>query len=480
MLIPFVGDAYKVRSPVLDSQTCINLYPVLDRDGGKAPAALYRTPGLKLFADDTTHKSVRGLHELNGVLYAVMDSILYQVDNNGDKISLGNIRTGIGRVSILDNGLQLLIAQGSVADIYTLSTGKITPLNSASFYGVVFPGYQDGYGIFPKPNSTTWYITDLFDFSTINALDFAAANQESDNVVAAISSHQEAWLISNLHSEVWYDTGIATFPFERRQTLLVEAGCAAPFTIVKLDNGRLFWLAKNKESKAIVIGIEGYVPKLISTEAITFAIQGYATIDDAFAFAYEIDGHLFYVLTFPTADRTWVYDVATEMWHERRSQINNTPPSSFPNRQGRWRPNCYALLNGKHIVGDFESGKLYQIDNNTYDENGAPITWERTTSHASNDERYISCTDYQIIAQVGEGLSSGTGNDPQALMQVSKNQGRTFGAEMWRSLGKQGDFEARVMWRALGTSRDFVWRVRGSDPIPIAFIGGRANLEISQ
>jgi hypothetical protein len=480
MLVPFVGDAYKTRSPILDAQTCINLYPVLDNRGGKTPTALFRTSGLSLFSDDSTYNSVRGLREINGILYAAIDNILFAVDTNGNKVSLGALQTSSGRVAIIDNGLQIMVAQGRVADIYTFSTEEILPLTSPSFFGVVYPGYQDGYGIFAQPNTTTWWITDLFDFSTIGALDFAAANQESDWLVASLSTRQEVWLFGARHSEIWYDTGNATFPFERRQTLFIEYGCAAPYSVTKLDNGTVFFLAQNKQSKALVVKLDGYTPMMVSTEAVNYAIQSYPTINDAFAFSYEEQGHIFYVLTFPTADRTWVYDYTTDAWHERRSQLNNNDPYGLPTRQGRWRPNCHSVFNGMQIVGDFESGKLYKIDNNAYDENGTPITWERTTSHLSNDEQYISCADYQIIAQVGEGLGSGTGSKPQILLQVSKDMARTFSAEMWQPLGAQGNFSQRVLWSALGTARDWVWRVRGMDPIPIAFVGGRAKIEVNE
>lgn len=472
MIVPFVGGAYKTRSPVLDAQTCINLFPVIDKKGGQSSSALFRTPGLRLFSDDSTHFETRALYELNSYLYAVIDDTIYSVDAAGTKTALANIATSTGRVSIVDNGLQLMLMDGVKRYVFTLSTNTLDTYDT--FFSIT-AGYQDGYGLIPIPNSTTWYVTDIFDFGVINPADFASANQSSDFLKTIISSHQEAWLLSHDHSEVWYDTGADLFPFERRQTLVIQYGIAAPFSLVKCDNSRLFWLARNELSQGLVVALEGYTPKIISSEPVNYAINTYTRIDDAFAFAYEDEGHLFYVLTFPTADRTWVYDVATDEWHERRSRINNAEPNTFPTRQGRWRPNCYAQYNGKHIVGDFESGKLYEIDVNTYTENGTPITWERAGYHFTDDRVYLFCDNFELVASVGDGLNTGQGSDPQVMLQISKDMGITYGAEMWAPLGRQGEYMHRILWPALGAARDWIFRVRGDDPIPVTIVAARAN-----
>lgn len=479
MLIPFIGDAYKVRSPNLNTQTCINLYPVLDGKGGKSVKSLYRTPGLTLFSDDPDgYHSVRSLFSLNNALYAVIDNQFFTVDRFGVKVPRGTLNTSSGHVTILSNGLQIGIFDGPYGYTYTLATNVFAQITNENFAGVSIPTYQDGYGVYPKPDSEVWFISDLFDFSAINALDFASANQSPDFIVASISSHQELWFFNNTTTEVWYDTGNSDFPFERRQTLVIQYGCGAPASLVRADNSSLYWLAINNQSQGVVCRLNGYTPEVISDEGVNYAINQYERIDDAFAFFYEDDGHLFYILTFPTADRTWVYDVTTKAWHERRSQINNALPAEAPTRQGRWRPNCYALFDGKHIVGDFESGKLFYIDTENYTENDVPITWERTGFHLSDDERYIFINNFQIILQSGVGLSTGQGSDPQIMLSFSKDGGHVFSSEIWASLGKEGEYRARALWPALGCSRDWVIRVRGTDPTWVALLNARADTEV--
>jgi hypothetical protein len=477
MIIPFVGDAYKTRSPNLNCQTCINLYPVIDQKGGKAPTALYRTEGLTLFSDDDDLNYVtRGTFEENGILYAVIDNKFYTIDTAGTRTLRGTLLTSVGIIDMQSNGLQICIVDGDNQYVYTQSTQVFTTNPSANFLGSYTIAYQDGYGIFFKPNTTTFYITDLFDFSILNALDFDQADTSPDNLITGISKSQELWLIKRNSAEVWYDTGNLDFPLQRRQTLVFRYGIAAQYSLVRVDNTYLVWLGRNEHSQTVVVAIEGYSAKIISNDAINYIFSTYTTVDDAQAFVYEKDGHLMYVLTFPTEDRTWVYDLTTEMWHERRSQINNQEPFISPTRQGRWRPNTYAFFNNKHIVGDFESGKLFYLDDNNYTENGTPITWERTTYHLSQDEKYLFIDNLQIVVQSGVGLNDGQGSDPQMMLQVSKDMGHTFSAERWRSMGKQGQYKKRVQWTALGGSRDWVFRARGTDPVNTVILSARANV----
>lgn len=481
MIIPFVGDAYKLRSPNLNQETCINLYLILDIDqkGNRFPQALYRTQGLTLFSDDNDDNfSVRGLIESNDVLYAVIDNKFLRIDKLGNRTELGTLLTSVGRVEFEANGLQIMITEtpGDNYYVYTLLTRTFAKTPSEFFPRSRVCAYQDGYGVLVEHDTTKWYITDLFDFGVISALEFASANTSEDYLITAISRAQELFLLKRNGTEVWFDTGNADFPFERRQTLVLRYGIAAAYSLVRIDNNNLIWLGTNEHSNIIVVGLNGYDATPLSNEAVDFEINSYAFIDDAFAFAYEQDGHLFYVLTFPTADRTWVYDISTKAWHERRSQINNTEPSLVPTRQGRWRPNCYAFFNGQHIVGDFDSGKLFYIDKNNYTDNGVPITWERTAYHLSRDEKYVECNNFQLIIQSGVGLPIGQGSDPRIMFQWSKDFGYTFSPERFLPMGKQGQYKSRALIPAMGTARDWVFRVRGSDPVFVAILGARADL----
>lgn len=347
----------------------------------------------------------------------------------------------------------------------------------SEFYVPLIPAYQDGYGIYVKQNTNRWYISGINDFSVVNALDYATANAFPDDIQAAISIREELWLIGRQTTEVWYDTGAAEFPFERRTGLIIKYGCDAPYSVAVADNNFLLWLARNEEGARVVIIIDGYEAKIISNEAINSAMNGYDEVEDAFSFVHQWDGHIFFVITFPSADRTWVYDLTTQAWHERRSALDNDLPYTTETRQGRWRPSCYAYYRGKHLVGDFESGNIFKLSRTTYDENGTTITRERTSMVTQSNLDRITINSLEIDFEAGTGITVGQGSDPQIILEVSRDGGQTWGNELWRSSGKIGEYTHRAKWNRLGTARGFVFRIRSTDPIYNVALGAVADVE---
>jgi hypothetical protein len=56
------------------------------------------------------------------------------------------------------------------------------------------------------------------------------------------------------------------------------------------------------------------------------------------------------------------------------------------------------------------------------------------------------------------------------MMQISRDGGRTWGAEMWRSFGAVGNYTARAIWHRLGRSRDWTFKFRVTDPVKTIFV----------
>jgi hypothetical protein len=200
-------------------------------------------------------------------------------------------------------------------------------------------------------------------------LEFASAEGSPDNVVSILIDHKEAWIFGTNSIEVWYNSGAADYPLTPIQGAFNEVGCVAPYSVAKLDNG-IFWLGADARGQGIVYRANGYQAVRISTHAVEWHIQRYGNLSDAIAYTYQQDGHAFYVLIFPEADTTWVFDVATGLWHERAAWING----AFI----RHRSNCQMSFNNEIVVGDFENGNLYALDLDTYRDNDTVQRWLRT------------------------------------------------------------------------------------------------------
>lgn len=503
MKTPILGSAYVARSINAADNRMVNLFPEIIPEGGKEPAFLNRAPGLTKLATVGTGP-IRGLWTFNGVGYVVSGLELYKITSNYVATLLGTV-SGTGPVSMADNGTQLFIACNGPSYIYNSLTNVFVQITDPDFPGALTVGYLDGYFVFIEPNSQKVWVTALLEGTSVDPLDFASAEGSPDNLVGMIVDHREVWLYGTNSVEVWYDSGNADFPLQRIQGAYNEIGCAATFSVAKLDNG-LFWLGADARGQGIVYRANGYTGQRVSTHAIEYAIAQYPIISDAVAYTYQQEGHAFYVLTFPSANATWVYDVSTQSWHERAAFSNGL----FL----RHRSNCQMAFNSEIVVGDFDNGNLYAFDLDIYADNGAPQKWLRSWRALPTGQNNLTRTAHhslQLDCQSGVGInnSSGTdptylltesglfiitesgdylvsvaegtptvGSDPQVMLRWSDDGGHTWSNEHWATLGKIGIYQQRVFWRRLGMTlklRDRVYELSGTDPVKIAIMGAELH-----
>ena len=499
MRTPILGSSYVTRSVNAADNRMVNLFPEVIPEGGKEPGFLNRAPGLN-FLQTVGTGPIRALwaHQTNGSDFYVVSGVqVYKLTSTtGTPILLGTV-SGTGPVSIADNGTQIFFACNGPSYIYNEVTNVFGPITDPDFPGAVTVGYLDGYFVFNEPNSQRVWVTALLDGYDINALDFASAEGSPDGLVAINVDHREAWMFGSDSVEVWYDAGLADFPLTRIQGAFNELGCAAAFSVAKLDN-TLFWLGTDARGQGIVYKANGYNGQRVSTHAVEWQIQQYGNISDAIAYTYQQDGHSFYVLTFPSANATWVYDAATQAWHERAGWDNG----SFT----RHRSNCQCNFGGNIIVGDYENGNIYTLSLTTYADNGQIQRWlrswralptgtntlKRTAQHSLQLDAqagalltpvteyvYLTTEDgFKLITESYDNLVDETtlsvNPPPQFMLRWSDDGGHTWSNEHWAQGGAVGAYGTRIFWRRLGMTlklRDRVYELSGTDPIQIAIMG---------
>lgn len=472
----FIGPSYTASSVAVDCQRALNLYLEVDPLGtGKdgEPSSLVGSPGLTLKCT-LPSSPVRGVWRTStGKVYAVGGQNVYSIDSTFTATNLGSLNSSTGAVSMADNGLQLIIVDGTGATggyYVTLSDNSFHNITDPNFLGADLVTYQDGYFSFNKPGTKNFYNSDL------NAVTFSALNTDAksgypDNLVGLISCSQNLYLLGEQTTEVWYDAGTSPQPFARVQGALLQVGCAAKFSIARLQNS-IYWLGGDENGSGIIYSMQGYQPQRISTPAIEKLILsvGSTNISNARAWVYEQGGHIFYCLNVPGLSSTWCFDASTQTWHER----------TFTGLCGfeRHKADCAALAYGLNIVGDYASGNIYALDVAAYTDNGTAIVRERTSPHVSDDMVRVIHHQFQLDMETGVGADgSGQGSDPQAMLQWSNDGGKTWSNEHWRSVGKIGNTEWRSIWRRLGQSRNRVYRVRISDPVKVVLIGADIQIE---
>lgn len=487
MRIPFVGQTYSGRSTNWNAQRCVNWYPELDQAEGKNIRALINTPGL-VSVTELNEGPIRGMYVVRSGanaderLFVVAGNTLYELDTDFNATSRGTLAESIGLVSMVDNGdgvgNQLMLVdgvyKGATPSAYLLSLKSPYTLTTLTNPGgpleTILPqqcGFLDGYFIIVEQNTGRFYISDLYNGQTWDATDFATAEGDPDNIVGMIVDHRELWLFGETTTEVWVNTGESDFPFSRIPGAVIEWGCSAQNAIAKADN-RVIWLGRNRLGQGHVLMAEGYQPVVVSTPAIEYQLEQLTNLTDAQAFVYQQEGHSFYVLTFPTDNRTFVFDISTGMWHERSSG----------GLENRWIPNVYAFFNGQHLVGDYRNGKIYKLSLDIFTEDGAPIHRMRRTQVISNDLERLYFRRLQVDFEGGVGVNPpAQGSDPKAMLRWSDDGGHTWSYELQTSIGKIGDYDARAIWRRLGHGRQRIFELKVTDPVKPIVIGARARIE---
>lgn len=363
-----------------------------------------------------------------------------------------------------------------------------------NFYGSPRADFIDSFLVFAKPNSNEWYSTESDIVVPFNALYIGVKTAWPDNIATLITVEREVYILGFKKSEVWYNAGAVPFPFQILPGNIVEQGCAAVYSAAKMDTN-CYWLSQTPEGDRMVMRANSQnVAQRISTHAIEAEWRKYPRIDDAIGSVYQLSGHSFYRLHFPTADKTWVYDEAigdpNAAWHEE----NWTDPNGVLHRA---RDTFNAFSYGKNLGLDWNTGALYQIDAQNGTDNGGAIVCIRSFPHIVNGLKWISFSSFTADLATGTsvntgenqqyqspwtaGFSSGFGpltnmQVPQLNMRISKDGGYRYGNNRIKELVSSGRYRTMQRWRGLGIARDAVFELSFTAAVISALNGAYVEL----
>lgn len=478
-----IGPSYRSQSLNADCQMTMGWYvEQIESTYGKSALALYPTPGQKLFATIPASTSVRGQLEINGREFAVGGTNFCEVLANGTVNVIAQVANDLLPVSMVASPQQLLLASGGNLYVYWLQTtiGGSNPQPAGTFQQIANsnfslpsgangnPGaveFMTGFFIVLLRNSQVLYISTPFDASTWPALQKIIVSVFPDNVNSITENQNRLWVQGKKRSAVYYASGGPNI-LDVDPSGNIENGAASAFGTIRADNS-IFWIDQDERGSGIVRRASGYTPQRVSNHAIEFALQGYPTISDCVTYSYQDQGHTFVVFTFPTAQHTWVYDVATNMWHERGYW--NVGAGNFTAHKSQ----NHALAFGMHLVGDPGSGNIYQQSISLYtDAGGNPIRRVRRSPHISIENKFMFHNELIIDAETGLGpeppLLDGNGNPrgPEMMLSWSDDYCHTFSNEYMLDAGQAGQYKKRLRRSRLGRARDRVYQISTTDPVP--------------
>jgi len=457
--IPFIqGEAPDNKFP-------INLFFLPKSFNGRD--AMVGTPGLVARVESLISEEVRGIRtdKDKEVLYAVAGNKVYLIDKNWiATAATATLDSLSGPVEMESNLSQTMIVDGTSGYIVTRSgtTPTLTKITDADFVSPSSLTLQDSYFIVSKKDSFYYQISELNDGLVWNAVDLGTAEGNSDNIYKVISDHRQLFLFKNKSGEVAYNDGVSTFPFTRYPDVYIEGGIGAASSVVKADNS-LFYL----DNDFIVRRLDGFTPKIVSPPQLNQLLNLLTTKSDAICYSYERQGNIFYVMIFPTENKTYVLNIATGFIHQWASGVN----------LNRHRSNCYENFNGKDLVGDYSNGKIYSLEDTVYTDDLLSIKWVYTSPVYQFNGLQLFHKELQINFAVGVGNVTGVGEDPDVMMRYSDDGLHTWSNELWRKLGKIGNYKNIVRWTQLGSSRSRAYELSGTAPVKRVFAEVSLNIE---
>jgi len=456
--VPLFGIGQKGKSPFVTAQSHLNLFAEQTVDGDKTQIAFYGVPGDTLFTlfGDTP---IRGWIAIGDKLFVVHRGTLYEVDNAGTRTSRGTLNTTTGKVSMQTDGTVILIVDGTNGYTFTLASNTFAVISDGDFpNGANTCDWLDGQFIVDSGDGEDSFYWSP-DGINWDALDFATAESSPDGIVRVLVDHGQLLLFGTSTIEPWGSIGNSDTPFAAVKGAIAQFGLASRWSLVQFNDSVAF-LAQNKMGQVQVMMMDGNVPRPISTPEIDSLINGYATVSDATAMAYMDRGHPIYIINFPSAGKSWMFDGKSGMWSPRESGLNGA----------RYHGELSVNYLNKIRIADYSTGSISNLDATVYTENGTAIAREIVTRHLYQGNDRVTVDELYVDMEVGVGTASGAGSDPQVVLQYSKNNGKTWSAELWKTLGAIGNYTTRVIWRRLGQSRDWLFKLRVTDSVPVVFI----------
>lgn len=468
MLWPnFCGGFYQALSPTIAADTAVNLYTeTRDVPGSAKQTTLYGTPGLNSRIE-AVEVGARGAFTQDGRTWRVVGATLYEVDTASEtETSRGTIANDGLPVFFASNGLggdQLAIVGGGELKVLDLTTNVLSAAVSLPFSNPVMITFLNGYGLINEKDTPKVYFSGLEDFTSWDPLDFFTRSETSDNIVGIGVSRTRVWVFGSKTTTQYYDSGDVDTPFVPYPGTTFQSGLASPYLLGLYDD-TFFWVGSSFRGQRKVLMGADVTAREVSTPPIVRVLAAAGDLSTAEMLIYEQEGHTFFCITLPSLDediQTYCFDARENLWHARAGWDSQTGTYT------RWRAKTCTAANGQVWVGDYATGDFYQLDLDTYTDNGEVIRRERTAPYLGADNQWVFLDQVELGTQAGVGLSSGQGSSPLVNLEISRDAAQTWVSAGTAAIGAIGQYVARAIWRRLGRARldRLVLRVSMTDPV---------------
>lgn len=479
-VVPLFGAGVYGKSAVVTRQRRVNCYYEPRPDGDKAKVVIYGTPGLVLVFNITqpTNLPLRAMLCANETgLYILQGNRFMSIGPAGNVFAQATLHTiaGLASMAPSPNGSQIVIVDGVDGWLFRPAIPSMSALDAVPWFvpGALTVTNVGGYFACELPGTNQFGVSNINDASTGSALSFGAIAAFPDICIAVDNVAGNLVPFGNVHLEFWQPVGTPppANPFAPIQSATVQVGLAAIFSRAHVGD-KLMFLGKTPQGTKRVYQIDGYAVSPVSEEIDWIINQPGFVVSDAVALTYQRDKHPFYQITFPSMNRSFLFDVSTGIWGEAQSGLSTGP---FVRHVGNLSSYYGGINNGDTLVTDWANGNVYRLQDNTYADNGVPVLREVITKHQVKGFNRFRVPQLFLDMETGVGISGADptqGVNPQISIECSKDGGRTWLAARLLPLGRLGQYQVKVKSRRFGQSRSFTFRIRMTDPVKFVITDG--------
>ena len=499
-----VGPAYSYPSKPVDCQECIN-FECLRVGSGNSPYRhmLVSTAGSRKIrfritgtsqvldtlptANGDAQSRIRGIHQcsvpfmgdsLNGVIVVGTDAVWKMETPNSNFVAnitrLGTISDGTAPVSIVDAGgesgsnipQKIMIADGTTMYCVNMDTREFSSLGNTVPLRPTMLAYLDARVFACGKKSDDNTLSQRVYWSSINRpdewaeLDFVSASMMSDPVLGIAVAGNYLWMIGSETYELWQttsSTGTLYSPIRKVNGIASGVGTVSGDSVAAIA-ASVFFVGGGETGRLHVYeGSSNGTISVISTDAMSQEFANYGPLDDAVGMCWSDDGQVYYSVTFPTQDVTWVYNVGQKYWHKRSSRKDTIAH--------RWNITCISPAYSMVLGANGFTGELYHVCTHYNDDDGEPIVRRRVAPHLRANGKILRHLSLDLDLECGNALPHGQGSDPQVMLCALDGAGRIRREPRWKSSGTQGMYRRRVKWYRLGTAVDRCYEICVSDPV---------------
>jgi len=463
--VQVAGPSYQSRSRPVSSQATINFYQQFD-ESGKEPFIIHSWPGQDLVGSVAGRD--RGQHVMSGIRYRIAGSTLYEIKSDGTHTDRGTI-LGSSRCIIADDGTNMFIVNAGNVQQYNASTTTLSSVTDADIVGSIAVAFLNNQFIYTKPD--LFIISDVGDGSTASGLNAAQAESQPDDLVRAYVFDGIANMMGTATNEPWWNDGTNTPPFSRIDAQITSIGLAALHSVASNDDF-MYWLGDDRQ---VYQGTNSSRERITSI-GVAHALESYTTVSDAVAWTMTLEGQNFYVLNFPVENVTWVLNesLGKNGWFQLSGDTEG----------GRYNSTSYSYVNGEHFLADLSNGNYYQLNLNTFTNNGETIHRTRTMSSIhggmiGHRGKRVKMSRFELIMEMGVGTITGQGENPRVMAEASYDGGKSFDPIGWARIGRLGETNIRAEWWNLESFYDLIIRITTSDPVDYTIISGAIDLKLA-